>query len=50
MFSALNGQNGYVREKEAEREIGRKEKGEQGSCEADTTEGRKKGRKGTGKS
>ena len=50
MFSALNGQNGYGPEKEAEREIGRKEKREQGSCEADTAEGRKKGRKGTGKS
>lgn len=50
MFSALNGQNGYGREKEAEREIGRKEKGEQGSCTANTAEGRKKGRKGPGKS
>ena len=37
-------------EKKKQREIGRKEKGEQGSCEADTAEGRKKGRKGTGKS
>lgn len=36
--------------KEAEREIGRKEKGEQGGCKANTAEGRKKGRKGTGKS
>lgn len=50
MFSAWNGPKCYGREKEAEREIGRKEKGEQGSCEADTAEGRKKGRKGTGKS
>lgn len=51
MFSVLNGQNGYGREKRSrEREIGRKEKGEQGGCGANTAEGRKKGRKGTGKS
>lgn len=30
VFSVLNGQNGYGLQKEAEREIGRKEKGERG--------------------
>lgn len=42
-------ENGYGQEKDAEREIGRKEKGEEGSAEANTAEGGKKERKGIGK-
>lgn len=42
-------ENGYGQEKDAERETGRKEKGEEGSAEANTAEGGKKERKGIGK-
>lgn len=50
VFSVLNGQNGYGREKRSRERNWKKRKGEQGGCKANTAEGRKKGRKGTGKS